>query len=85
MIVWYHDGTINGPVEVNLLQRAIASRSGEMNPITVILAILVIVVFVSAAYGIFENVGSYLPPWVLALVIAVLGIGLVLFFRSKSD
>jgi len=70
---------------VNFLQRAIASRSGEVNPIVVILAILLIVVFVSAAYGIVENIGHHLPPWALVLVIAVVGIALVLFFRSESD
>jgi protein-S-isoprenylcysteine O-methyltransferase Ste14 len=70
---------------VNFLQRVIASRSGEVNPATVILAILVIVIFVSATYGISVNIGQYIPQWALVLVIGLLGIGLVLFFRDKSD
>ena len=82
--MWYHNDTLSR-AEVNFLQKVIASRSGEVNPVTAILAILVIAIFVAAGYGIVENIGPYIPPWALALVIAVLGIGLVMFFRGQSD
>jgi beta-lactamase regulating signal transducer with metallopeptidase domain len=51
--------------------------------IAIIFGILLIVVFVSAAYGIFQNLGPYLPLWALILVVALLGIGLVSLFGSK--
>lgn len=59
-------------------------NSRAMNPVIIIFAILLIVVFISASYGISQIVGSYLPLWALVLVVAVLGIGLVTFFGSHS-
>ena len=65
------------------MPRAVGNRSGQMGLIALIFGILLIVVFVSAAYGIFQNLAPYLPLWALILVIALLGIGLVSFFGSK--
>lgn len=65
------------------MTRLTRNRSGEVSVVDVVLAVLLIVVFLAAAYGISVNVGPYVPPWALVLVIALLGIGLVGFFSRQ--
>jgi len=66
------------------MRRKISGRRAEVSPVAILFALLLIVVFVSATYGMWANIGQQMPTWGFTLIVALLGIGLLFAFKRGT-